>query len=135
MPRPPRPVPPPAQRRLQPTPRPPEDQFTESGRMRCGFLTPRSIYRRHILRLLLAAPNQAVKAREVRQTIERRMVGRFTDADLSLLRRGQPRWVNAMQWERKKMVMEGLLETTGSAGHGTWRLTREGVRAARAEVG
>jgi len=112
-----------------------ESRFADGERLRRGLLTPRSVYRSHILRQLLAAHGHAVASGEVRRAVERRMAGRFTSADLSFLRRGQPRWVNSMQWERKKMVMEGLLETTGSAGYGIWRLTREGVREARAEVG
>ncbi len=130
----------PVQRRapLRPQPQtrqPREGQFTEGGRMRRGLLTPRSVYRRQILRLLLAADDHATKAREIRLAINRRMAGRFSEADVSMLASGQPRWVNGMQWERKKMVMEGLIETTDAAGHGLWRLTREGIRAARAEIG
>lgn len=131
-----RPVQRPAPHRPHAQPRAlPENQFTESGRLRHGLLTARSIYRLQILRMLLAAEGHAMRAREIRWNMERRMTGRFTNADLSLLRRGQPRWVNAMQWERKKMVMEELLEGTGVAGHGLWRLTRDGVREARALVG
>lgn len=126
----------PVQRRQQARPPAPrEDQFAENGRLQRGLLTPRSVYRRYVLRLLLAADDHAVRASEVRRAVERRMAGRFTAADLSMLRRNQPRWVNAMQWERKKMVMEGLIETTDIGGFGVWRLTREGVRAARGEVG
>lgn len=110
-----------------------EGQFTDGGRLRRGLLTPRSFYRPQILRMLLAAEDHALPSRQIRRTIERRMNGRFTAADLSALRSGQPRWVNSMQWERKKMVMDGLLDATDAAGHGLWRLTREGVRAARSE--
>lgn len=104
-------------------------------RLRAGLVTPRSAYRRFILRLLAQAEHHEMPSREVCRIVGARLGSRFTPADLSETRSGQLKWVNNMQWTRKRMVMDGLLESTLSAGHGVWRLTREGVRAARAEVG
>ena len=116
-------------------PNPNDGQFPEDGRLPRGLMTPRSVYRRNILRFLLGAEQHALKSRDIRRAMQRRLMGRLTDADMSFLRLGQPRWVNAMQWERKEMVIEGLLEGKDAAGHGRWRLTREGVRVARANNG
>ena len=94
----------------------------------------RSIYRRLILQMLLATPNHEVRARDVRVQIERRLRNRRSPADLEM-RGNAPVWVNNLQWTKKALLMEGLLESVLSAGHGTWRLARSAVTKARQEVG
>jgi hypothetical protein len=107
----------------------------DDERLRPGLVTPRSTYRRFILRLIAQAAHHEMPSREVREIVAARFANRFTPADLSETKNGQLKWVNNMQWTRKRMVMDGLLESTLSAGYGVWRLTREGIRAARAEIG
>jgi hypothetical protein len=118
-------------RQFQPGGELPANQFGPGGKLRHGQTTPRSVFRSHILGLLLRADGHSLPSRQIRQRIWLRLARRFTPADLSLLNPRTPRWVNSMQWERKKMVMDSLIEPTDVAGHGVWRLTLEGVREAQ----
>lgn len=109
----------------------PAHQFGRTGRLRHGLTTPRKVYRHHIRRLLLRADGHSLPSVQIRRTIQARLARRFTPADLSFLNPRTQRWVNAMQWERKQMVRDGLLEPTSRAGHGIWTLTTKGVREAQ----
>jgi hypothetical protein len=93
--------------------------------------TTRVEYRRHILRLLRGAQQCAMSSREVRRCIYEHLRNRFTEADLERLRWGQVRWAINMQWVRKELVLQGLLEPALTAGHGRWVLTARGVREAQ----
>jgi hypothetical protein len=108
---------------------------TKTGRLRRGLLTPRTVYRDIILKALLQAPNHTMKSEEIQDLVARRMENRFTPADLSELHGGGIRWVNNLQWTRKRMVMDHLLESTLSAGHGVWVLAQRGIAEARSLVG
>jgi hypothetical protein len=118
-----------------PRPRNPRDVVlfdrVDRRNTRRSATTPRSIFRRAILSLLWLREGHEMRSREVRAFLAERMENQFTAADLAEVRSGQPKWVNNMQWERKKMVMEGLMETTLTAGHGVWRLTPRGIAEAR----
>jgi hypothetical protein len=105
------------------------DRFVRRRRQRIGAHVPRRVFHDLILELLLNAPNHALPSRQIRRTIAERLDRAFTPVDLSM-RSGSPLWVNELQWQKKRMVMDGLLETVLSSGHGTWRLTRKGVTQA-----
>jgi hypothetical protein len=104
-------------------------QQLRQRRQRIGPHVPRRVYRDLIMELLLEAPNHELPSRQIRRTIGERLARQFTRVDLSM-RGGGILWVNEMQWAKKKMVMDGLLEGVLSAGHGMWRLTRKGVAQA-----
>jgi hypothetical protein len=104
-------------------------RFARQRRQRIGEHVPRQVYRDLILELLMNAPNHALPSRQIRRTIAERLERAFTPVDRSM-RGGGILWVNELQWTKKKMVMDGLLESVLSAGHGTWRLTRKGVAQA-----
>ena len=92
----------------------------------------RSTFRDLILRLLLAAPEHQLPSRQVRRVLERRLRDRFTPTDLTFRSRA-PLWVNEMQWAKKQLVLDGLLEGVLSAGHSVWKLTRHGIQEARSQ--
>ena len=96
--------------------------------------TPRSVFRRALLRMLAYSEGHQMRSRDVRAILAQRLAHQFTAADMEETRRGDPKWVNNLQWEKKTMVMEGLIESVLSAGHGTWRLTDSGINAARRPV-
>ena len=98
-------------------------------RQRIGPHVPRHVYRDLIMELLLEAPNHELPSRQIRRVISERLARQFTRVDLSM-RGGGILWVNEMQWTKKKMVMDDLLEGVLSAGHGMWRLTRKGLAQA-----
>ena len=104
-------------------------RLVRKRRQRIGEHVPRQVYRDLILELLLNAPNHALPSREIRRTIAKRLERTFTPVDLSLRSSGLL-WVNELQWTKKKMVMDGVLEGVLSSGHGMWRLTRKGVAQA-----
>jgi restriction endonuclease Mrr len=52
------------------------------------------------------------------------MDGRLNDFDRESLRTGEVRWRNKAQWERKNMVIDGLLKRDSS--HGVWEITDKG---------
>lgn len=95
---------------------------------------PRSVYRRLILQMLLATPGHGMRAIDIREQIERRLRNRFSAAELAM-RGNAPVWVNNLQWTKKALLMEGLLESVLAAGHGTWRLARNAIARVRQEVG
>ena len=100
-------------------------------RRRLGPHFPRHGFREIIMRLLWDAPDHSLPSREVRRMIGQHLQTRFTPVDLSLRASG-PVWVNEMQWARKQLVMDGLMEGVETAGHSTWKLSRRGIAEARA---
>jgi restriction system protein len=93
-----------------------------SGRSQEG--SPREIYRRPILRALVALGGRA-PTREVLQRAHQSLKGNLAPADLEELPSGQRlRWQENAEWERYHMVKEGLL-VRGSP-RGIWEITDEG---------
>jgi hypothetical protein len=64
-------------------------------------------------------------ASDVLDRMERRLSGVLRPADYELLPSGlSVRWRNRAQWQRKNMVMQGLLSRNSP--HGIWEITPEG---------
>ena len=61
--------------------------------------------------------------------VKRRMDGQFKGRDLEHTSTGAVVWENKMQWERLKMVKEGLLKSDSP--RGIWELTPRGQTEAR----
>lgn len=102
-----------------------------SQRLPRGLLTPRTCYAELILKTLAKASNHAMTTADVIKMIAKKMDRKFTPADLSELDNGQKRWLNNVQWTRKKLVMMKLLQSVPASGRGVWQLTQEGLEAAQ----
>ncbi|HEX7761759.1 MAG TPA: winged helix-turn-helix domain-containing protein [Caulobacteraceae bacterium] len=96
----------------------------KSSRPRGGKM-PQREFRMPLLRTLLDLGG-AARVSVVRKSIEPRVAPQLGDADYALVSTGDPRWWNAVCWERAAMVREGLLDDR--AERGVWRLTEVGRR-------
>jgi hypothetical protein len=79
---------------------------------------------------LHAASSNGGKAsvKEIRECLEPRMAPRLSSADYEQVSSGDPRWWNAVSWERNDLVKEGLLR--GDSERGVWELSARGRQAA-----
>lgn len=96
------------------------------ARKRTGAVTHQREYRIPILRALVNVGGSASTS-EVLEHIAPVVEPFLTEADRSLLGDGRTvRWCNAAQWERKRMVLAGLLRRDSP--RGIWEITEEGRR-------
>ena len=99
-----------------------------SGRQQ--FL-PQSAYRQPILRALARSGGEA-SVEDVLREVRKALEGRFSKADFEEMpSTPEERWRNLARWERKNMVIEGLLDRASP--RGVWRLTEAGWHAAGRE--
>ena len=69
-----------------------------------------------------------MKAKDVVEAVLEMVRPHLKDIDFDRLLTGDVRCENAIHWERNTLTKEGLLDNT--AGHGIWKLTKEGWEAA-----
>jgi hypothetical protein len=62
---------------------------------------------------------------QIRPIMERKMALRLSEADYKLVSSGDPRWWNAVCWERNELVKEGLFRSDSP--RGVWALSERGV--------
>jgi hypothetical protein len=85
---------------------------------------PSKEYRLPILEALIELGGRATR-KEVLYIVERKMKPRFTHIDVELIESGTSvRWRKNAEWEKYKMVKEGLLRSDSPAG--IWEITDEG---------
>jgi hypothetical protein len=60
----------------------------------------------------------------VRERLEPKLAPRLSEADYSPVSGGEPRWWNAVCWQRLDLVKEGLLK--GDSERGVWELSQRG---------
>ena len=65
-------------------------------------------------------------ARRIRQAMADKMAPRLSEADYELVSSGDPRWWNAICWERNDCVKEGLLRDDSE--RGVWALSDKGKK-------
>jgi hypothetical protein len=65
---------------------------------------------------------------EIRKVMEKKMAPRLSDADYEEVSTGEPRWWNAICWERANLVREGLF--LDSSERGVWELSDKGKESA-----
>ena len=90
---------------------------------------PQRDYRLPILEALLEKGGRATR-REVSEIIERKMRDKFNKSDLQVLSDGQTkRWQKGVDWERLRMVKDGLLRSDSPKG--VWEITEKGRKYLR----
>jgi len=90
---------------------------------------PQRDYRLPILEALLEKGGKATR-REVSEIIERKMRDKFNKSDLQVLSDGQTkRWQKGVDWERLRMVKDGLLRSDSPKG--VWEITEKGRKYLR----
>ena len=92
---------------------------------RAGGKLPQREFRRPMLEILLEKGGKA-STKVVRELLEPRMASRLSDADYVPVSSGDPRWWNAVCWERNDLVKEGLLRDDSE--RGVWELSPSGHR-------
>ena len=84
---------------------------------------PQKEFRGPLLSVLREKGGRA-SVKEIRELLEPRMAPRLSSADYQLVSSGDPRWWNAVCWERNDLVKEGLLR--GDSERGVWELSASG---------
>jgi hypothetical protein len=90
-----------------------------------GPKTPQKEFRVPLFETLDAMGGRGA-TRDIRRLMGKKLASRLTDADLDLVSSGDPRWWNAVCWERTKCVKEGLFRRDSE--RGVWALSDEGKK-------
>lgn|SRR5262249_13644830 len=93
-----------------------------------GPKTPQKAFRLPLFRTLRAMGGGG-RTRDVRRLLKKRFATMrlsLNDADLALVSSGDPRWWNAVCWERRECLKEGLLRRDSE--RGVWELSRKGKK-------
>jgi hypothetical protein len=103
-----------------------EKKRTVRSRLPRGQKTPGPSYRPPILRALYEMGGKG-KTATVLARVEELMKDQLNKVD-RIVTSNIPRWSNTAQWERLRMVKEGLINKKP---HGMWELTEKGRTAAK----
>jgi hypothetical protein len=116
-------------RSTKPT-RPKSDAKAPAPRQRSGGeKLPQKEFRAPLLDVLREKGGKA-SVKEIRESLEPRMAPRLSRADYEQVSSGDPRWWNAVCWERNDLVKEGVLR--GDSERGVWELSARGREVASA---
>jgi hypothetical protein len=88
-----------------------------------GKKLPQREFRLPLMKTLLELGGSA-DVSEIRKVMERKMAPLLSDADYQPVASGDPRWWNAICWERADLVREGLF--LDHSQRGVWELSQKG---------
>lgn len=83
---------------------------------------------RHPLLTTMIALGGEAHVGEIRKALEAAVASQLSEADHEPVSSGDPRWWNAVCWERKRLVDEGLF--ADNSPRGIWKITDAGRRHA-----
>jgi len=89
-----------------------------------GRKLPQKEFRQPLLETLKEFGGSA-QVSDIRRVMEKKMASRISEADLALVSSGDPRWWNAICWERANLVREGLF---ADSERGIWKLSENGTK-------
>jgi len=111
---------------------PPTPTVKPKAKRSRGNKLPQKEFRTPLLLTLLQLGGEG-HVSDVRKVILPRVSARLQAADYQPVSTGEPRWWNAVCWERMDMVRLGLLEA--SSKKGVWKLSQKGAELANASRG
>jgi len=88
-----------------------------------GELTPQGEFWKPILEALVEMGGQGSR-QEVLRAVERKMKGRLKPGDYERNKDGTTKWSKAVDFQRKAMVLEGLMAM--NTPRGIWKITDQG---------
>lgn len=88
-----------------------------------GKKVPQKEFRAPLMKTLLELGGSAAVS-EVREAMEKKMEPMLNAADYEPVSTGEPRWWNAICWERASLVREGFFEDNSP--RGVWELSKKG---------
>jgi len=97
-------------------------------RRHASDLTPQKEFRIPLLKTLYEIGGRA-SAAKIREVIERKIAPALKRGDTEQVSSGDPRWWNAICWERADLVREGLFRSDSP--RGTWELSERGKAEAK----
>ncbi|MBU6442857.1 MAG: hypothetical protein KGR48_03010 [Alphaproteobacteria bacterium] len=98
-------------------------QFVAEQRRKGGEHTPQKEFRRPLIRTLYELGSSAPVAK-IRAEMEKKLSNQLRPGDFEQVSSGDPRWWNAICWERASLVREGLFRNDSP--RGTWELSDSG---------
>lgn len=102
----------------------PEMRKTKPRTRRTGDKLPQKEFRLPLMKALHELGGRA-STQQLRPIMGERMKEKFGDGDYALVATGEPRWWNAICWERNDLVKEGLFRRDSE--RGIWELSENGV--------
>lgn len=93
-----------------------------------GKKMPQRDFRSHLLKVMIELGGSAY-AKDIREMLEPQVRPLLGPADLAPVSTGDPRWWNAVCWERNDLVKEGLFRKDSD--RGIWELSDRGRQAAK----
>jgi hypothetical protein len=106
---------------------PPPAPRTQSTKKADGPKLPQKDFRVPLLLTLLKVGGSAA-AKDVRSMMEPMMAAYLNDGDYESVSTGDPRWWNAVCWERNDLVKEGLMRDDST--RGVWEISENGKNLA-----
>jgi hypothetical protein len=103
----------------------PQQERVAAPKRNDGSKTPQRNFRLPLLITILEQGGTA-PAKIVRERMEARLKGRLAVGDLDSVSTGDPRWWNAVCWERSDLVREGLMR--GDSPRGIWEISEAGMK-------
>ena len=103
----------------------PEVQKPKPRSRRTGDKLPQKEFRVPLMKALHELGGKA-STRQLRPIMGERMKAKLRDPDYELVATGEPRWWNAICWERNDLVKEGLFRRDSE--RGIWELSEKGVQ-------
>ncbi|MGH7073600.1 MAG: winged helix-turn-helix domain-containing protein [Stellaceae bacterium] len=100
------------------------DRLVARGKSRAGEKLPQKEFRIPLIETVFELGGRA-DVRNVREVMERKMAVRLRAGDYQLVSSGDPRWWNAICWERADLVREGFFKD--SSERGIWELSVRGA--------
>ena len=99
------------------------DREKHSRKSRPGDKLPQKEFRMPLLELMKDLGGKS-STKVIRQKLEQKVAPVLNDADYEAVSTGDPRWWNAVCWERNDLVKEGLLRNDSE--RGVWQLSEQG---------
>ena len=107
----------------------PQPQVPLKAKRKATDKLPQKDFRQPLMRVLLGLGGTA-QASDIREVLEPAVKPLLRAGDMDPVSTGDPRWWNAVCWERSELVKEGLFRADSP--RGVWELSDAGLKAAKA---
>jgi restriction system protein len=104
---------------------PKQQKRTATKKAALGGMLPQREFRQPLMKTLMDLGGTA-QVSDIREVMKKKMASRLSEADLAPVTSGEPRWWNAICWERANLVREGLFKDNSP--RGVWELSEKGKK-------
>jgi hypothetical protein len=107
------------------------DSRGPNKRMKSVQVTPARFFEPYVLKVLLGCADHVMRGADVVKAIGPQVMEYLKPADFQPHKRtGGVRWKACVGFARISLTGQGFIEPSSESGHGFWKLTDEGIKAA-----